>query len=107
MGPRSKKSSAQGPEGGGEGDAIGFVETRGFAALVGASDAAVKAARVSPLGWQRVGAALVTTIVRGDVAAVKAAVDAGAAEARRVGDLVSVNVIPRPHPAVNSYNFPA
>ncbi|MCB2153858.1 BMC domain-containing protein [bacterium] len=106
IGPAEKNAPKQGPAGSGDGDALGFVETKGFAAMVAASDAGVKAARVTPLGWQKVGAALVTTIFQGDVAAVKASVDAGAAEARRVGDLVSVNVIPRPHEAVHSYNFP-
>lgn len=88
------------------GEALGFIETKGFASLIAASDAAVKAARVRCLGYQKVGAALVTTVLKGDIAAVKAAVDAGAAEARRVGELVSVHVIPRPHDAAIGYSFP-
>ena len=106
IGPAEKNAPKQGPQGSGDGDALGFVETKGFAAMVAAADAGVKAARVTPLGWQKVGAALVTTIFQGDVAAVKASVDAAAAEARRVGDLISVNVIPRPHEAVHAYSFP-
>ncbi len=89
-----------------DGDALGFIETKGFSALVAASDAAVKAARTQCLGFQKVGSALVTTVLQGDIAAVKASVDAGASEARRVGELVSVHVIPRPHDAANDYSFP-
>jgi len=79
------------------GEALGLVETRGFVGMVEATDAMVKAANVTFVGWQKVDAGLVTAIVRGDVAAVKAATDAGAAAARRVGELVAVHVIPRPH----------
>ncbi len=79
------------------GDALGMIETRGFIGMVEATDAMVKTANVTFVGWQKVDAGLVTAIVRGDVAAVKAATDAGAAAARRVGELVSVHVIPRPH----------
>ncbi len=79
------------------GEALGMVETRGFVGMVEASDAMVKAAKVTLIGYEKVGGGLVTAIVRGDVAAVKSATDAGAAAARRVGELVSVHVIPRPH----------
>jgi microcompartment protein CcmL/EutN len=78
-------------------DALGMIETRGFAAMVEAADAMVKAARVELVSYEKIGGGYVTAIVRGDVAAVKAATDAGAAAARRVGELVSVHVIPRPH----------
>ncbi len=79
------------------GDALGMIETRGFVGMVEASDAMVKSAKVTLVGYEKVGGGLVTAIVRGDVAAVKSATDAGAAAARRVGELVSVHVIPRPH----------
>lgn len=78
-------------------DALGMIETRGFVGLVEASDAMVKAAKVELVGYERIGGGYVTTIVRGDVAAVKAATEAGARQAERVGELVSVHVIPRPH----------
>ena len=78
------------------GDALGMVETRGFVGMVEAVDAMVKTANVVFVGWQKVDAGLVTAIVRGDVGSVKAATDAGAAAARRVGELVGVHVIPRP-----------
>ncbi len=77
--------------------ALGMIETRGMVALVEATDAALKAANVAFVGSKQVGSGLVTVLVEGDVAAVKAATDAGAAAARRVGELVSVHVIPRPH----------
>ncbi len=77
--------------------AIGMIETRGFSALLEASDAALKAASVVMVGWEKVGGGLVTVFLRGDVAAVKAATDAGAAAAAAVGEVVSVHVIPRPH----------
>ncbi len=89
-----------------DGNALGFIETKGFAGLVEAADAAVKAAQVEALGWQKVGAALVTVVVRGDVAAVKAAIDAGGEAARRVGELVALHIIPRPHEAAGLYCFP-
>lgn len=79
------------------GEALGMIETRGLVALIEASDAMVKAAKVTLVGYEKIGSGLVTTLVRGDVAAVKAATDAGAAAARKVGELVSVHVIPRPH----------
>ena len=78
------------------GDALGMIETRGFVGMVEATDAMVKTANVVFVGWQKVDAGLVTAIVRGDVASVKAATDAGAAAARKVGELVGVHVIPRP-----------
>ena len=79
------------------GDALGMVETRGLIGMIEAADAMVKTANVVFVGWQKVDAGLVTAIIRGDVGSVKAATDAGAAAARRVGELVSVHVIPRPH----------
>ena len=78
------------------GDALGMIETRGFVGMVEAVDAMVKTANVVFVGWQKVDAGLVTAIVRGDVGSVLAATDAGAAAARRVGELVGVHVIPRP-----------
>jgi ethanolamine utilization protein EutM len=78
-------------------DALGMVETRGLIGSVEAADAMVKAANVVLIGKEYIGAGYVTVLVRGDVGAVKAATDAGAAAARRVGELVSVHVIPRPH----------
>ncbi len=78
-------------------EALGMIETKGLVALIEASDAAVKAANVTLLGWQKIGSGLVTVMIVGDVAAVKAAVDAGAAAAGRVGEVVGVQVIPRPH----------
>jgi microcompartment protein CcmL/EutN len=78
------------------GEALGMIETRGFVGMVEATDAMVKTANVTFVGWQKVDAGLVTAIVRGDVASVKAATDAGAAAARKVGELIGVHVIPRP-----------
>jgi ethanolamine utilization protein EutM len=78
-------------------EALGMIETRGFAAMVEAADAMVKAAKVELIGYEKIGGGYVTAIVRGDVAAVKAATEAGARGAERVGELVSVHVIPRPH----------
>ncbi|MBX7219240.1 MAG: ethanolamine utilization microcompartment protein EutM [Blastocatellia bacterium] len=82
-------------------EALGMVETKGLIAVIEASDAMVKAANVTLVGYEKISAGFMTAIVRGDVAAVKAATDAGAAAARRVGELVSVHVIPRPHQSVN------
>ena len=82
-------------------EALGMVETKGLVAMIEAADAMVKAANVTLIGYEKIGAGFVTAIVRGDVAAVKAATDAGAAAARRVGELVSVHVIPRPHGSVD------
>ena len=81
-------------------DALGMIETRGFVAMVEASDAMVKAARVRLIGYEKIGGGYVTAIIRGDVAAVKAATEAGAKGAQRVGELVSVHVIPRPHDSI-------
>ena len=83
-------------------EALGMIETRGLVAAIEASDAMVKAANVILVGKEYVGSAYVTVMVRGDVGAVKAAVDAGAAAARRVGDLISVHVIPMPFEQVES-----
>jgi ethanolamine utilization protein EutM len=83
-------------------DALGMIETRGFAAMVEASDAMVKAAKVELIGYEKIGGGFVTAIVRGDVAAVRAAVDAGTRAAERVGEIVSTHVIPRPHSNVDS-----
>ena len=79
------------------GEALGLVETRGWVAMIEAADAMGKAANVSLVGMEKIGSGLVTVLVRGDVGAVKAATDAGAAAAQRVGEVVSVHVIPRPH----------
>lgn len=78
-------------------EALGLIETRGLVASIEAADAMVKAANVVLVGQVKVGAGLVTVFVRGDVGAVKAATDAGAAAAAKVGEVVSVHVIPRPH----------
>lgn len=78
-------------------EALGLIETKGLVAAIEAADAMVKAANVSLMGYEKIGAGLVTVMVRGDVGAVKAATDAGAAAAQKVGELVSVHVIPRPH----------
>ena len=78
-------------------EALGMIETKGLVALVEASDAMLKSANVTLIGWQKIGSGLVTALVLGDVAAVKAAVDAGAAAAGRVGEVIGVQVIPRPH----------
>ena len=82
-------------------DALGMIETKGFAAMVEASDAMVKAARVELVGYEKIGGGYVTAIIRGDVAAVKAALDAGAWGAEKVGEVVSVHLIPRPHDNVD------
>lgn len=78
-------------------EALGMIETKGLVSLIEASDAMLKAANVTLQGWQKIGSGLVTAFVVGDVAAVKAALDAGAAAAGRVGEVVGVQVIPRPH----------
>ena len=78
-------------------EALGMIETKGFVILVEATDAMLKAANVQFLGWDKVGSGLVSAFVTGDVAAVKAATDAGAAAGGRIGEVVSVQVIPRPH----------
>jgi microcompartment protein CcmL/EutN len=79
------------------GEALGMVETKGLVAMIEAADAMVKAANVTLVAKEYIGAGYVTVLVRGDVGAVKAATDAGAAAARRVGELIAVHVIPRPH----------
>jgi ethanolamine utilization protein EutM len=78
-------------------EALGMIETKGLVGAVEAADAMVKSANVILVGYEKIGSGLVTVMVRGDVGAVKAAVDAGAAAARNVGEVVSVHVIPRPH----------
>ncbi|NOX63111.1 MAG: BMC domain-containing protein [Chloroflexi bacterium] len=83
-------------------DALGMIETRGFAAMVEASDAMVKAARVELVSYEKIGGGYVTAIVRGDVAAVKAALEAGVRGAEKVGEVVSVHIIPRPHANVDA-----
>ena len=82
-------------------NALGMVETRGLVAAIEAADAMVKAANVQLVGKEQVGGGLVTVLVRGDVGAVKAATDAGASAAEKVGELISVHVIPRPHTEVD------
>lgn len=82
-------------------DALGMIETRGFAAMVESADAMVKAAKVELVSYEKIGGGYVTAIVRGDVAAVKAALDAGQAAASRVGEIVSVHIIARPHTNVD------
>ena len=79
------------------GEALGMVETRGLVAMIEAADAMVKAAKVTLVGWEKIGSGLVTAIVRGDVAAVKAAVDAGQNGASRIGEIVTTHIIARPH----------
>jgi microcompartment protein CcmL/EutN len=86
----------------GAGAALGMIETRGFAAMVEAADAMVKAAKVDLIGFEKIGGGYVTAIVRGDVAACRAAVDAGARAAEKVGEIVSTHVIPRPHASVDA-----
>ena len=78
-------------------EALGMIETKGFAAMVEASDAMVKAAKVELIGYEKIGGGYVTAIVRGDVASVRAAVDAGVKAAEKVGEIVSTHIIPRPH----------
>ena len=82
-------------------EALGMVECKGLVAMIEAADAMVKAANVHLVGYEKVDAGLVTAIVRGEVAAVKSAVDAGAAAARKVGEVVATHVIPRPHANVD------
>ena len=79
------------------GQALGMIETKGLVALLEASDAMMKAANVQMIGWDKVGSGMVTSFVVGDVAAVKAAIDAGAEAAGRVGEVIATHVIPRPH----------
>ena len=84
------------------GEALGMVECRGLTAMIEASDAMVKAANVQLVGWEKIGSGYVTALVRGDVAAVRAATDAGAAAAQHINKLVSVHVIPRPHQSLKN-----
>lgn len=83
-------------------NALGLIETKGLVAAIEAGDAMVKSANVTLVGTEKIGSGLVTIMVRGDVGAVKAAVDAGAAAAQKVGEVVSTHVIPRPHSDVES-----
>ncbi len=78
-------------------EALGMIETKGLVCLIEATDAMMKSANVQMVGWEKVGSGMVTVFVTGDVAAVKAAVDAGASAASKIGDVISVQVIPRPH----------
>ena len=82
-------------------DALGMIECKGFVGMVEAADAMLKAAKVELVGYEKIGGGYVTVIVRGDVAAVKAATEAGSRGAERVGELVSVHVIPRPHASID------
>ena len=84
-------------------EALGMVETRGLTAAIEAADAMVKSAEVTLIGTEKIGSGLVSVMVRGDVGAVKAAVEAGSANASRLGELVAVHVIPRPHADVKKY----
>ena len=84
-------------------EALGLVETKGFVGMIEASDAMGKAAKVRLLGYEKVGNGLVTTLCRGEVGAVRAAVEAAAAAAQKVGELVAVHVIPRPHDDLEKY----
>jgi len=83
------------------GEALGMIETKGLVAMIEAADAMVKAANVQLVGYEKIDAGLVTAIVRGEVGAVRAAVDAGAEAARKVGTVVGVHIIPRPHSEVD------
>jgi len=78
-------------------EALGMIETKGLVCLIESADAALKAANVTLVGWEKIGSGIATVFLTGDVAAVKAAVDAGAAAASKVGEVMSVQVIPRPH----------
>ena len=84
-------------------EALGLVETKGFVGMIEATDAMAKSAKVRMLGYERIGSGLVTTLCRGEVGAVRAAVEAGAAAAQCVGELVAVHVIPRPHGDLEKY----
>ncbi|MDE1976460.1 MAG: BMC domain-containing protein [Elusimicrobia bacterium] len=84
-------------------EALGLVETKGFTGMIEASDAMAKAAKVRLLGYEKIGSGLVTTLCRGEVGAVRAAVEAGASAAQKVGELVSTHVIPRPHDDLEKY----
>lgn len=84
-------------------EALGLIETRGLVGMIEATDAMAKAAKVRMLGYEKIGSGLVTTMCRGEVGAVRAAVEAGAAAAQKVGELMSVHVIPRPHGDLEKY----
>ena len=84
-------------------EALGMVETRGLIGMIEASDAMAKTAKVRLVGFEKIGSGLVTTLCRGEVGAVRAAVESGAAAAQKVGELVSVHVIPRPHDGLEKY----
>ncbi|HRY29285.1 MAG TPA: BMC domain-containing protein [Elusimicrobiota bacterium] len=84
-------------------EALGMIETRGLVGMIEASDAMAKAAKVKLVGFEKIGSGLVTTLCRGEVGAVRAAVEAGAAAAQKVGELVAVHVIPRPHNDLEKY----
>ncbi|HWL07663.1 MAG TPA: BMC domain-containing protein [Planctomicrobium sp.] len=83
-------------------EALGMIETKGLVSLIEATDAALKAANVTMVGWEKIGSGIATVFLAGDVAAVKAAVDAGAAAASKIGEVMSVQVIPRPHEDLDS-----
>jgi ethanolamine utilization protein EutM len=82
------------------GEALGMIETRSLVAMIEATDAMMKAATVDLIGWEKTGSGYVTALIRGDLAAVRTATEAGASAARRIGELVAVHVIPRPHPSL-------
>ena len=84
------------------GEALGMIETKGLVGAIEAADAMTKSANVTLIGYEKIGSGLVTVMVRGDVGAVKASVDAGAAAAERIGGLLAVHVIPRPHEEVEA-----
>ncbi|HOW27965.1 MAG TPA: BMC domain-containing protein [Elusimicrobiota bacterium] len=84
-------------------EALGLIETRGMVGMIEASDAMAKAAKVRLVGFEKIGSGLVTTMCRGEVGAVRSAVEAGAAAAQKVGELVAVHVIPRPHDDLEKY----
>ena len=86
-----------------QGEALGLVETKGFVGMIEASDAMAKSAKVRLIGYEKVGSGLVTTLCRGEVGAVRAAVEAAAAAAQKVGELAAVHVIPRPHDDLEAY----
>ena len=83
-------------------EALGMIETKGFVCMLEAVDSMLKAANVTMIGWDKVGSGMVTSFIVGDVAAVKAAIDAGAQAASKLGEVVSVEVIPRPHEELGS-----
>ncbi len=84
------------------GKALGMIETRGWVAMAEGADAMVKSANVEVVGWQQAGGGYVSVIVRGDVASVRAATEAGAAAAAKVGEVIAVNIIPRPHESLSA-----